>query len=106
MAFSIHPGIRFKAIFKHCKKYIEAANLTKTLSAAENKIKDINYIISRTKIDFLPVELRQTAIYRIKYSQATLSEIGQKFSPPVSKSIICTRLKKISQIANKLRVKA
>ena len=83
----------------------EAANLNKTIVASVDRSNDIEYIVSNAGINYLPEELRQIAIYRIKYRQASLKELGEKFTPPISKSSVYNRLKKISEIANQLRNK-
>lgn len=83
----------------------EAANLNKTIVASVDKSNDIEYIINCAGINYLPENLRQAALYRIKYKQASLKELAEKFVPPISKSNMYHKLKKISQIANELRCK-
>lgn len=81
----------------------EAANLNKTIIASVDKSNDIEYVISNVGINYLPDNLREAALCRIKYKQANLKELGQKFSPSISKSCMYYKLKKISEIAEELR---
>ncbi len=81
----------------------EAANLNKTIVASVDKSNDIEYIIANAGLSYLPENLRQIAIWRINFKQASLKELGEKFEPPISKSSVYSKLKKISEIANELR---
>ncbi len=81
----------------------ETANLKKTVSAAVRQMQDIEYIQDKVGIEYLPENLQEVAIYRLEYPSATLKELGELLSPPVGKSGINHRLKKISEIADQLR---
>lgn len=81
----------------------ETANLNKTITAAINKISDINYIISKKGIDYLPKDLKKIAIYRLKFQDASLKELGEKFTPPLTKSYIYYKLNTISKIAKYIK---
>ncbi len=81
----------------------ETANLKKTVSAAVRQMQDIDYIEKTIGISSLPANLEDIARYRIEYPSATLKELGQLLNPPVGKSGVNHRLKKISQIASEIR---
>lgn len=81
----------------------EAANLNKTVSAAVKQVNDINYIISTKGIDFLPENLQELALARLESEDATLKELGEMMTPPIGKSGVNHRLRKISEIAEELR---
>lgn len=83
----------------------ETANLNKTVSAAVRQIQDIEYLEQTVGLSSLPSNLEEVAIYRLKYSSATLKELGEMLNPPVGKSGVNHRLRKISEIANQLREK-
>lgn len=83
----------------------EAANLNKTITAAVDKVSDINYIISQVGLNYLPDDLKQIAQYRLDFEQASLKELGEKFNPPMSKSTVCYKLNLIKKIADALRNK-
>ena len=57
------------------------------------------------KISYLPDELLQVAKIRLKALELSLSDIGKMLEPPISRSGVNHRLKKISVIADTLRGK-
>lgn len=81
----------------------EAANLNKTVSAAVKQIQDINYIIETKGIQYLPENLRTLAEARLDAEDASLKELGEMMNPPLGKSGVNHRLRKISEIADELR---
>lgn len=81
----------------------EAANITKTVNAATRQIEDIEYIRDHGGFSQLPDNLREMAEIRLEYPDATLKELGEYLQPPVGKSGVNHRLKKLSEIASKLR---
>ena len=81
----------------------EVANLNKTVSAAVKQIDDIEYIINNKGLNSLPEGLRKLAELRIEYEQASLKELGDMMNPPLGKSGVNHRLRKISEIADELR---
>ncbi len=81
----------------------EVANLNKTVSAAVKQIDDIEYISNTKGLKFLSEGLRQLAELRIEYEQASLKELGDMMNPPLGKSGVNHRLRKISEIADELR---
>ncbi len=83
----------------------EAANLDKTIAAAQKQIDDINYIVSVKGIDCLPEELRETARLRLGSPESSLTEIGGRLDPPISRTGVFRRLRRISLIADELRRK-
>ncbi len=83
----------------------EAANLDKTVAAAQKQVEDIRYIIDKKGVDFLPEELRGTAELRLQSIELSLTDIGKRLDPPISRSGVFRRLKKLSEIAEDLRGK-
>ena len=81
----------------------ETANINKTVSAAVRQIEDIHYIEERAGLDSLPENLREIAEVRLKYPDAALKELGTCLQPPVGKSGVNHRLRKIAEIAGKLK---
>ena len=81
----------------------EAANLNKTVSAAVKQVNDINYIIQTKGIDFLPENLQELAVARLENEDASLKELGEMMTPPIGKSGVNHRLRKISEIAENMR---
>lgn len=81
----------------------ETANISKTVHAATKQIADIQYIKEHYGFDNLKENLRQVAELRLEYPDAALKELGEYLSPPVGKSGINHRLRKLSELAEKLR---
>lgn len=81
----------------------EAANLNKTVNAAVRQIEDIEYIIKVKGIHYLPDNLVELAQARLEARDASLKELGEMINPPIGKSGVNHRLRKISEIADHLR---
>ncbi|MDO4313918.1 MAG: DNA-binding protein WhiA [Eubacteriales bacterium] len=81
----------------------ETANINKTVSAAVKQMEDIVYIRDYMGFDRLPEGLRDVALTRLDYPEATLKELGSLLETPVGKSGVNHRLRKLSEIAEKLR---
>ena len=81
----------------------ETANLNKTVSAAVKQIEDINYIRETVGLGSLSEGLEQIAELRLKYPDVPLKNLGEILTPPVGKSGVNHRLRKIGEIAQELR---
>ncbi|MEZ3487940.1 MAG: DNA-binding protein WhiA [Lachnospiraceae bacterium] len=81
----------------------ETANINKTVSAAVRQMEDIKYIRDTVGFDKLPEGLKDVALTRLAYPDATLKELGGLLESPVGKSGVNHRLRKLSEIAVKLR---
>lgn len=81
----------------------ETANIKKTVNAARRQIEDIEYIERVKGLSYLKDSLRMVAEIRVAEPDANLVELGEMLDPPVSKSGVNHRLRKISSIANTLR---
>ncbi|ENN2602946.1 DNA-binding protein WhiA [Listeria monocytogenes] len=82
----------------------ETANLNKTINAAVRQIDNIKYIQSTVGLEALPERLREIAALRIANEDVTLKELGEILTTgQVSKSGINHRLRKLDQIAERLR---
>ena len=83
----------------------ETANIGKTVNAAVKQIADIEFIRDMVGMDSLSLPLREMAYVRLKYPEASLKDLGSYIDPPVGKSGVNHRLRKISAIAEKLRTR-
>lgn len=81
----------------------ETANIKKTVNAAHRQIEDIEFIQKTKGLRYLKDSLRELAELRLEEPDANLAELGQMLNPPVSKSGVNHRLRKISSIADMLR---
>ena len=81
----------------------ETANISKTVNAAVKQVLDIEYIRDTAGLDSLPENLKEMALLRLEYPEAALKELGTYLNPPVGKSVVNHRLRKLSAIAEELR---
>ncbi|MBD5491837.1 MAG: DNA-binding protein WhiA [Lachnospiraceae bacterium] len=81
----------------------ETANISKTVTAAGRQIEDILLIRDRYGFENLPDNLRQMAEIRLEYPDAALKELGGYLEPIVGKSGVNHRLRRLSEIAEKIR---
>lgn len=98
-----------KRVFKEVKNRVnrlvncETANLNKTVVAAMRQVEDIKLIGKVMGLNKLPDSLRQVAEARLRHPDASLRELGELMVPPVGKSGVNHRLRKLSEIAGRLR---
>ncbi len=81
----------------------EAANINKTVNAAAKQIEDIIFLRDYYGLENLPEPLRQTAGVRLEYPDSSLKELGELMDPPVGKSGVNHRLRKLCELAEKIR---
>lgn len=81
----------------------EAANIDKIVAASRKQIEDIEFIEKTKGLGFLSEELRIIAELRRNNAEMSLSEIGKLAVPEIGRSGVYHRLKKISEIAERLR---
>lgn len=95
-------------IFKEVRNVVnrkvncETANLGKTISASYKQIKDITLIRECLGLDSLPESLKEIAHARLEDPDASLRELGERLHPPLGKSGVNHRLRKLSEIANSI----
>lgn len=83
----------------------ETANLSKTVNAAVRQVENIRFIQETIGINSLPENLQEIAKIRVECEDMTLKELGEMLNPPIGKSGVNHRLRKIEDIANNLRNK-
>ncbi len=81
----------------------ETANLGKTVQTAVRQIEDIRYIEQTKGFASLPENLRKIAEVRLENPDLPLKELGELLTPPLGKSGVNHRLRKISEIACDIR---
>jgi hypothetical protein len=81
----------------------ETANINKTVTAAAKQMEDIEYIKNTIGLGELSEGLEETARLRIEQPEASLKELGMLLNPPLGKSGVNHRLRRISEIADTLR---
>lgn len=81
----------------------ETANIAKTVNAAARQVDDIEYLRVHYGFQNLPPALREMAEIRLENPDATLKELGEYFNPPIGKSGVNHRLRKLSELAEETR---
>jgi len=81
----------------------ETANLQKTIGAAVRQIDNIKLLQREIGLENLPEKLREVAEVRLKHPDMNLKEVGELLKGKVSKSGVNHRLRKINEMAEKLR---
>lgn len=77
----------------------ETANIEKTVTAAHRQLEDIRYLERTGALDRLEQTLKDVAEVRLAYPDATLAELGKRLTPPLGKSGVNHRLRRLSEIA-------
>ena len=100
MNIKIYKDVRNKANrIANC----DAANIERTLRASEKQIEDIEYIMQTEGLDSLTPELKNMAELRMENPDVSLKELGEMLDKPVGRSGANHRLKKLSEIADRIR---
>ena len=81
----------------------DTANINKTVKASMGQIADIQLIERRIGIENLDEGLKDIALARLENPEATLEELGDALSPPVGKSGVNHRMRKLRAMADELR---
>lgn len=81
----------------------ETANIAKSVNAAARQVEDIEYIRNHYGFQNLPAGLREMAEIRLENPDISLKELGERFNPPIGKSGVNHRLRKLSELAEKLK---
>lgn len=82
----------------------DLANISKALKTASKQIEDIDVIKKEIGLNALPDNLREMAVVREENQDSNYAELGELLNPPVGKSGVNHRLRKLSEIADTLRL--
>ena len=77
----------------------ETNNIDRAVSASMQQISLIKELVRRGLLSLLPDELQYTARFRIEHQDMSLSQMAGAITPPISKSGLAHRLKKITEMA-------
>jgi len=83
----------------------DTANVTKIVDAAAAQLAAINAIIEKGAFEALPDKLLQTAKLRLEYPEMSIKELADAMMPPVSKSCLNHRLRKLIDMSAELGIK-
>ena len=82
------------------KTNCDSANVDKAVAAAQEQLSVIRLLEKQDRLKDLPEKLRQTAALRRENPETTLSELAELHDPPVSKSAVNHRMRKLMQLAS------
>ena len=94
-----------KGVRNHVNRVVncETANLNKTVKAACRQLGAIRFLVGRVGLDALPQPLQEVARLRLEQPEATLKELGLQLDPPLGKSGVNHRLRRLEEIAAGLK---
>ena len=78
----------------------DSANLDKAVLAAQEQLEAIRRLRAAGRMEQLPEKLRQTAALRESHPELSLSELAETFDPPLTKSCLNHRLRKLTELAH------
>lgn len=81
----------------------ETANMHKVVEAGLRQAEDMALIDRRLGLDSLPEPLQAVAKLRLAHPEASLADIGEMLVPPITKSAVNHRLRRLQQVARRLR---
>jgi DNA-binding protein WhiA len=84
----------------------ETANLQKSADAAIAQVEDIRYLAELHGMAWLPPALQELAMLRLEHPDVSIRELGEYATPPLSKSAVYHRIRRIESLAAELRTKA
>ena len=79
----------------------DAANLDKAVEAAQSQLEAIRNLERQGLLDKLPDKLQETARLRMANPEDTLSQLAQLCDPPITKSALNHRLRKLVELGGK-----
>jgi len=81
----------------------ETANLNKTVNASIKQMENIKLIHDMLGLEKLPPRLKMIASLRLENPDVSLKELGEMMEPPVGKSGVNHRMRKLEELAEELR---
>jgi len=82
------------------------ANLDKAVDAALEQTEAIRQLMGAGLMEQLSDKLQETAAVRLENPELSLSELADSFDPPVTKSCLNHRLRKLTNLARELKGEA
>ena len=81
----------------------DAANLDKAVEAAQSQLEAIRALEQSGELDVLPDKLREAARLRLDHPEDTLIQLAQQCDPPITKSALNHRLRKLVELGRQKR---
>lgn len=104
-AFELMNVKIYKDLRNNANRYAncDAANIDKTVQASRQQIDAIERLIDSLGYEMIPEELHQTVDLRIANPDSSLAELAEMHRPPITKSGVSHRLKRIMKLAQDKR---
>lgn len=99
MSTKVEKGIRNSV---NRRLNCDSANLDKAVEAAQSQGASIRKLEAAGRLRELPDKLQETAALRLAHPELSLAELAELFDPPVTKSCLNHRLRKLSELAEGL----
>lgn len=80
----------------------DVANLDKAVEAAQEQIEAIRRIEAGGGLDLLPDKLQEAASLRVEHPELSLAQLAELCDPPITKSAMNHRLRKLAELSNHL----
>lgn len=77
----------------------ETANLAKTINASVRQIELIRKMVDKSGWEAIPTQFKELAAIRLNYPDLSLKELGAMLTPPLSKSGVAYRMRKLESLA-------
>jgi DNA-binding protein WhiA len=84
----------------------ETANLQKSADAALAQVEDIRYLVDMHGLGWLPPALQELAQLRLDHPDVSIRELGEYAQPPLSKSAVYHRIRRIESLAAEMRTRS
>ena len=100
-ALTFHETIIMKEIRNSVNRRTncESANMEKTATAAAQQLNAVRHIAENGGLAQLPPELQELAQIRLEHPEYSLRELAEAFDPPLSRSGVNHRLRRIAEFA-------
>ena len=78
----------------------DTANVDKSVEASREQAEAIRKLRAAGRLETLSDKLQLTAALRLEYPELSLSELAAEFDPPITKSCLNHRLRKLTELAD------
>jgi DNA-binding protein WhiA len=80
----------------------ETANVSKAVDAGLSQVEMISQLQHRVGLESLPPQLQYLALLRLSHPEASLQELGRLLDPPLGKSGVNHRFRRLRLIAGQI----
>lgn len=101
-ALAIENARVLKAVRNDTNRRVNAeiANQVKATHASMRQIESIRQLVEQRGAEAIPASLREVALLRLRNPDASVKELGELADPPLSKSAVYHRLRRIAAMAD------